>query len=321
MGKSSYKIRLGIFIVLGTVLLIIALYYIGSRQNLLGANQKIYANFNNINGLQMGNNVRYSGIDVGTVSGIEMFSDTLIVVEMRIDTKTGSHIKKDAVASIGSDGLVGSMIINILPGKTSKEPVKSGDTIETFSKMRSIDMLNTLNVTNENAALLTADLLKITSSILEGKGTLGILLKDSMMANDLRLTVSELKKAGVRTNQTLDALNSKINSPNYEKSAIGILLNDTVTGGQIKTIVYNVERSTKDLELILHDIQVFTDSINQRKGLMNYLLNNKDAVNLLDSTFLNINESAKKLNENMEALKHNFLLRGYFRKLERNRKN
>ena len=113
--SSTQKFYLGLFIVISTIALIIALYFIGNRQNLFGKTFKINAVFNNVNGLQLGNNVRYSGINVGTVKGMNMVNDTTICVEMIIEDKFLSHLKKNAVAAIGSDGLVGNMVINIVP--------------------------------------------------------------------------------------------------------------------------------------------------------------------------------------------------------------
>src|SRR5690606_24645963 len=108
MEKSnSQKIKVGIFVVVGTIILIAALYFIGSKQQMFTRNIKIYGTFNNVNGLTLGNNVRYSGINIGTVSKIEMFEEGEITVEMTVEEKVSKFIKKDALASIGTDGLVG----------------------------------------------------------------------------------------------------------------------------------------------------------------------------------------------------------------------
>lgn len=140
-----------------------------------------------------GNNVRYSGINVGTVRSLEMINDTVIKIHMAIDEKIIHHIKKDAIATIGSDGLVGNMIVNIIPGKGPSVSVQANDNIKSYSKIRTEDILSTLSVTNENAAILTADLLKITKEITQGHGTVGMLINDTTMANDLKETLSNLK--------------------------------------------------------------------------------------------------------------------------------
>ncbi len=314
---ASQKLKLGVFVVVGTLLLIAALYSIGNRQNLFGSNIKIMTQFSNVNGLELGNNVRYSGINVGTVSKIQMIGDNQIVVEMLIQEKIGKHIKKDAVATIGSDGLVGNMIVNIIPRESEKPPVVYGDTINSYSKIGTDDMLTTLNVTNENAALLTADLLKITTEILEGKGTLGLLINDSIMAKDLKLTIYELRKASTGASQAIIELKDIISSISESESIAGVLLSDSISGQKMKTIVNNLEQSSVEITEVSKNLNVVLKDIKEGEGALNYLSNNPDLVKNIDSTMNNIKQGTQRFNQNMEALKHNFLFRGYFKKLEK----
>ena len=319
-NTASEKLRLGIFIVVGTLLLVAALYFIGNRQNLFGKSIRLNAQFSNVNGLQLGNNVRFSGIDVGIVSKIKMNSDTIILVEMLIKESITSHIKKDAIATIGSDGLVGNMIINIIPREGKMVAVVSGDTINTYSRIGTDDMLTTLNATNENAALLTADLLKITTEIVEGKGTLGMLITDSTMANDLKHTILQLKNTSIGASKTISGLNAYISEVRSSKSVASVLLKDSISGQQMKTILDNLESSSVEISAITQSLTVFLNDIESGEGALNYITKDKALVQNIDSTMTNIKESTKKFNENMEALKHNFLLRGYFKKLERQEK-
>ncbi len=317
---ASQKLKLGVFVVLGTMLLIAALYSIGNRQNLFGSNIKIMSQFTNVNGLELGNNVRYSGINVGLVSKIKMINDSQIIVEMLIRESVGKHIKKDAVATISSDGLVGNMIVNIIPRESKKLPVVSGDTIQSFSKIGTDDMLTTLNVTNENAALLTADLLKITTKIIDGKGTLGLLINDSIMARDLKLAVYELRKASTGASQTITELKDIISSINKGESVAGVLLSDSLSGQKMKTMVSNLEQSSDEIIEVSKNLNVVLKDIKEGKGALNYLANDPTLVNNIDSTMNSIKEGTYRFNQNMEALKHNFLFRGYFKKMEKQKK-
>ncbi|MBZ0327264.1 MAG: MlaD family protein [Altibacter sp.] len=323
MQKStSQKIKLGIFVILGTVLLVSALYFIGNRQNLFGKSIKLHAQFANVNGLQLGNNVRYSGINAGTVIGIEMTGQSQIVVSMLISEKIGGRIQKNAIATIGSDGLVGSMIVNIIPRKGEFPSVISGDTIATYSKIGADDMLTTLNVTNENAAILTSELLEITNKVLEGKGTVGMLINDSIMADDLKQSVFQLKQASTSASKAMAELNGIISSVNYEESVAGLLLSDTASAQKMRTVVDNLEQSSVNIEAMTRSLGTYISEIKEGKGTLNYLTQDEKFVKDLDSTLTNIKEATYRLNENMEALKHNFFFRGYFRKLERqNKKN
>tara|TARA_R100000935_G_scaffold15425_2_gene30773 strand:+ start:5496 stop:6485 length:990 start_codon:yes stop_codon:yes gene_type:complete len=321
MKKSaSHKTRVGLFVVVGTLLLVAALYFIGNRQHIFSKNIQVYAVFQNVNGLQLGNNVRYSGINVGTVGKIEMVDEATIVVQMMVEEKTGAFIKRDAIATIGSDGLVGSMVVNILPGKENFSQIKSGDTIPTYSKIGADDMLSTLNVTNENAALLTSDLLKITNKILEGEGALGALITDATLTKDIRATLTNLKNTTNGTNLLIASINRKVSKIDMENSAAGVVLNDTLVGNQIQRMVSNLEKSSTSISETTKQLETIIAEINTAESTFNYLTTDETLPKTIDSTMIEIKEASQKLNENMEALKHNFLFRGYFRKLERQAK-
>ena len=313
---TSQKIRLGLFVIIGLILFILAVYFIGNKQKMFGNTNHLKAVFNNVNGLQLGNNVRYSGINVGTVRSIEMVNDSTIKVDMLIDKTIFPHIRKDAIATIGSDGLVGNMIINIIPGKGTEESVAPGDKIQSLSRIRTDDMLNTLGVTNKNAALLTADLLKITKEITQGQGTVGLLIKDSILAKDLKETIHYLKITGKGTSESVSNLNKLISSLNKKDNVIGIL-KDTAVANTIKTIVLNLDKSSTEMDKVVGNLNATILNIKDGKGALNYLSNDPKLVRKIDSTMVNINEASFRLNENMEALKHNFLLRGYFKKQEK----
>ncbi|MDI1316998.1 MlaD family protein [Flavobacterium sp.] len=316
---ASQKIRLGIFVIAGLAFFILTIYFIGNKQQMFGSTEHLKVVFNNVGGLQLGNNVRYSGINIGTVRSIDIVNDSTISVDMQIDKSIFPHIKKDAIATIGSDGLVGSVIVNITPGKGTVGPVSPGDVLQSTNRIRTDDMLNTLSITNENAAQLTADLLKITNEINNGKGTVGVLIRDSIMANDLKETIHYLKLTSKKTSQTIDNLSTQIASLNNKDNVIGVL-KDTVVANKIKKIVTNLDSSSQEINKVVTNLNATILNVKEGKGAINYLSNDPKLVKKIDSTMTNINEASKKLNDNLEALKHNFLFRGYFRKLEKAKK-
>lgn len=322
MKKSaSQKTRLGIFVIISTILFVVAVYMIGQGKDLFKKTFTISAYFQNVNGLQNGNNVRYAGIDIGTVKSINMVNDSTIKVDMNIEEKIIQHIKKDAIATIGSDGLVGNMIVNIVPGKGTASIIENGDIIESFSKIGADDILSTLSVGSENAALLTVDLLKITTEMLEGEGTIGLLLNDTIMAQDLKQSVYNLKTASRGATKAINELTDIISSiKTNDDSVLGMVLNDSISGKQLKSIVNNLETSSNEINSILNNINTVVNDLNSSEGAYNYIVRDTALVKNLKSTIKNINEGTEKFNENMEALKHNFLTRGYFRKLERQEK-
>ena len=315
---TSQKIRLGLFVIIGLLIFIVAVYFIGDKQKMFGKTNHLKSVFNNVNGLQIGNNVRYSGVNSGTVRGINMINDSVIEVDMIIDKTLFGHIKKDAVAIIGSDGLVGSMIINIIPGKGAASPVEPGDEIKSLNRIRTDEILNTLGITNKNAAHLTKDLLEITSEITEGKGTVGLLIRDSLMARNLKETMLYLKITGKGTAESVTKLNNLIGSLDNKNNVIGVL-KDTAVAKNIKTIVQNLDKSSIEINKVVTNLNSTIANVKEGKGAINYLSNDPKLVLKIDSTMTNIKEASFRLNENMEALKHNFLFRGYFKKQEKDR--
>ena len=313
---TSQKIRLGLFVIIGLMIFILAVYFIGDKQKMFGKTNHLEAVFNNVNGLQLGNNVRYSGISVGTVRGIEMINDTTIRVDMIIDKTIFTHIKKNAIATIGSDGLVGNMIINIIPGIGEEASVQPGDEIRSRNRVSTDDIFNTLSKTNKNAATLTANLLKITDKMMDGKGTMGSLITDTLMARDLKETMRYLKLTGKGASETVLKLNQLIESLDSKDNVIGVI-KDSAVAHKIKNMVTNLDQSSVGIDKAITNLNATIKNIKDGKGAINYLSNDPKLVRNIDSTMTNINQASFRLNENLEALKHNFLFRGYFRKLEK----
>ncbi|RTE54695.1 MCE family protein [Arenibacter aquaticus] len=318
MAKTKLEnLKLGIFVIFGSALLVVAAYLIGNRQNMFGKTIPISAIFKNANGLQNGNNVRFSGINVGTVNKIEMLNDTSIKVHMIIAEKMQDHIKQDAIATIGSDGLVGSMLINIVPGSGMSPHIGPGDELQTYSRVATQDMLNTLNQTNENAALLTQNLLMVTRSLTQGNGTLGRLLNDSLMANELSNTITNLKHSSREANEMIGQLNQMVGHIDLEQSTAGVLLTDSISGKKIQNIIAHLERSSIALEKMSANLNATFSEIEQGKGALNYLATDTVLVDQLQASMKNVSEGVKNFNEVTEALKYNFLTRRYFKKLNK----
>jgi phospholipid/cholesterol/gamma-HCH transport system substrate-binding protein len=318
-NSNAQNFKLGLFIIVGLLIFVAGVYFIGNRQNLFGTNPRISSVFKSVDGLQVGNNVRYAGVNVGTVRDITIVNDTSIVVDFIIQEKTMSLIRKNSLATISSDGLVGSMIVNLVPGDTRESAmIEPGDTLESISKVTTADMLTTLSTTNENAALLTADLLKITAAINEGQGTLGALLKDEQMADDVKESMKELRQTTHSASLTVARLNNILASVDMENSLAGKLFTpDSTTVNRVDEIISSVEKSAFEIEEMTADLNQFSSTIKNNEGALNFLLNDTTFVKNLDQTLENAEAASKKLDENMKALQHNILFRGYFKKKAR----
>ena len=306
------------FVVIGTILLIAALYFVGKRQHLFSKNIQLSTVFTDVSGLQLGNNVRYSGLNVGSVSKIEMMAEGKITVLMSVDEDAAKFIKKDAIASIASDGLVGSMVVNIIPGDNkAAKMVVSGDQIQIKTKITVDEILETFSKTNESAALITSDLAKITHQVVGGKGALGAILSDSLLEHDLRRSIAALKRTAEGTNRAMAQVNAIISKINYDQSAAAVLLSDPKSRQQIQDVFANLDKSSQDINKVTRSLNDYVSEIKSGKGSLNYITKDEGLKKNIDSTVVNVKEATDKLNQNMEALKHNFLFRGYFRRLEK----
>lgn len=202
---TGNKIRLGIFVSVSIALFIAGLYYIGQKQQLFNTTFRVRGIFKDISGLQVGNNVRFSGINVGIVENIEQITDTTVRVDMLIDEHTQKFIKKNAKAIIGSDGLMGNKIVLITPGTNNKEVIANNDFIETTRAVSIDDILQKIKVTTENAADITEDLSVITANLRNGKGTIGKLFMDSAFAENLDATLVNVKQGAGGFKKNMDA--------------------------------------------------------------------------------------------------------------------
>ncbi len=317
---NAQKIKLGLFVIVTGILLVLALYFIGKKQNIFGSTFYVSAVFDNVNGLKLGNNVRYSGINVGTVRRIEMINDSTICVDMAMESDILRHMRTDAKAIVGSDGLVGSMVVNIFPGSTKSPFLQPGDTLMSIKKVSTSDMLSTLSVTNANAADLSAELLKITSSLNEGQGTLGRLLNDQEMGADLKETISNLKKVSRDASKVVQDLKGVISEIELEESLLYVLVNDTVAARQFRSILQNLDESSLRISEAAGNLNEVVSDVKEGEGTFNYIMTDTTLVNDIDETVRNVKKGSELLNENLEAMRHNVLFRGYFKKLEKQEK-
>jgi phospholipid/cholesterol/gamma-HCH transport system substrate-binding protein len=205
MQKSTgNKIKLGIFVSVSVTLFIIGIYLIGQQKQLFSNTFQVSGIFKDIGGLQIGNNVRFSGINVGIIDNIEQISDTTVKVDMLINEDSKKFMKKNAKAIIGSDGLMGNKIVLIIPGTFGQKEIADNDIIETVVPVTMDDILIKIKVSSDNAANITDNLSAITQNIREGKGTIGKLFMDSTLAKNVDQALINIKQGagGFKQNMT-----------------------------------------------------------------------------------------------------------------------
>ena len=208
--NNEHKIKLGIFVSAGLVLLILSIYFIGDKQQLFNKTFQISGIFKDVSGLQVGNNVRFSGINIGVIESIEIVSDTAVRVAFNIDESTRKFIKKDAKITIGSDGLMGNKVAIITPGTVGEKEIQDNDVILTTIPVSMDDILINLKTTTSNAALITEDLSVVMDNIRSGKGTIGKLFMDTVFAETIDQALVNIKQGAGGFKQNMDAAGNNV---------------------------------------------------------------------------------------------------------------
>jgi phospholipid/cholesterol/gamma-HCH transport system substrate-binding protein len=202
---KKFKVRLGMFVAGGLALFILAIFVIGKQKNLFNPVFKINSTFYNVSGLQVGNNVRFSGINVGTVNNISIINDSTVGVEMLIRKNVRQFIKSDCEVAIGSEGLIGDRLLIITQGSTEAPLVTEGQHLISKEPVEMDDIMSSLQTTADNAAIISGQVAEIMIHINSGNGTLGRLIRDSTIAENLNQTVKNLKKSSGGLNDNMNA--------------------------------------------------------------------------------------------------------------------
>jgi phospholipid/cholesterol/gamma-HCH transport system substrate-binding protein len=310
---TSRNIKLGLFVVAGTALLILALYLIGSKQNLFGSTIRLHASFQNVNGLMPGNNVRFSGIDVGTVVKVDILNDSTVGVEMIIEDDVQPFIRKNALAAVGTDGLMGDKLINIYPVNEPSEIVADGDQLRTRDQVGTDEMMRTLSVTNENVREISSQIKQIVTR-LNKPNSLWSILMDTTLSENVRSALVSIRLTGDRTALLTGDLQQIARDIRSGKGTIGALITDTSISNGLKQSIVSIRLLSDSVASVTGDLNAVMDGIREGKGAIGTLLLDTTFARNLNLTMENIQRGTRGFDENMEGLKQSIFLRKYFRK-------
>ncbi|MCX6248256.1 MAG: MlaD family protein [Bacteroidetes bacterium] len=203
--SQKFKIRLGLFIAGGLALFVIAIFVIGKQKNLFNPVFKLTTTFYNVSGLQVGNNVRFSGITVGTVDNIKIINDSTVQVDMYIKKDVQRFIRIDCEAGIGSSGIIGDRVLLISQSGTEAPIVKDGQKISSKEPVETDAIMASLRVTAYNAEIVSEELANIMLKVNSGQGTIGRLIQDTGIADNLSKTMVNIRKSSKGLNENMEA--------------------------------------------------------------------------------------------------------------------
>lgn len=318
--ELKQNIKLGAFVLLGIALFAVALFYIGSESTFFNKTFTVSAVFRNIEGLKEGDKVWLSGVKIGTVKDVQIVAEGKVVVAMSLRNKQNEFIKKDATAFVGSDGLVGNKIVVIRPGN-ERTVIQDNDTINTFSPTDTQELINIAKDVGSNTRSLTDDLRLITARINQGEGIMGELLNDGPLSKDLRIAVASLRAAGENTNQATHDLKQMLTEINSGDGLMTKLINDSTYSDKFEQTLSNLAAAGENSRAMTADLKQVIARFNDKNNAIGVLLADTTFANKLRETLQNAESASAKLDENMDAMQHNFLLRGYFKKQKKNEQN
>jgi phospholipid/cholesterol/gamma-HCH transport system substrate-binding protein len=241
MNKTSnYIWKLGMFVIIGITLFLATIYFVGATRNLFGSTLHLKSNFTNVSGLKVGNIVRFSGINVGTIKSISFVSDTVVVVDFIIKDEIQKFIKTDAVTSIGTDGLMGDKVLTISPGTPTNPMVKENDFIASSKAIEMEDIMKSLKTSMDYAGIITQQLAEFSYKMNSNKGALSKLMTDEKFANSIAKTLTNLESSS----DEFSTFSKKMNNKN---GVLSKLVGDEELGKSVDTTITNLKTTTESL--------------------------------------------------------------------------
>ena len=308
-NSPGNSVRLGLFTVLGVGFLLALLYLMSRHQNLFGRSLVVQADFRNVSGLLTGNNVRLGGISVGNVKGIDLLNDSTVRVSMSLSRDAQSFVRQNAVATIGTDGLVGNTIINLTAQAAPAPPVRAGDVLRTTAPPSIDVMLGTLDVSNKNLAAITHSLRQMATRL--DTSALWQLLNDQQLPANVRQSLDHVTTASAQLRRAATNAAQLTQGVRQGRGPLGYLLTDSKLPAQLGHAGQQLARTTDTLAATVAGLR---HQLLDGQGPAHTLLTDTTAARQLRQTLRHVQQSTQKFDQSMTALQHNFLLRCYFKK-------
>lgn len=316
--KNTRAVLVGIFIFLALVIFIVGVLTLGGQRKTFADTIDVSATFDDVNGLQRGSNIWYAGVKIGTIKTLGFNKNGGVDVTMSIEEASQQFIHKDTKAKVGTDGLIGNKIIVLYGGSPQAPVIAEGDVLAVQKAAGMDEMMNTLQTNNKNILDITNDFKLISHRLANGEGTVGKLLKEETLANDLNATLAALNRATQNAERLTNQLASYASNLQKPGTLTNDLITDTVIFSKLRSSVSQIEEVTAKANAVMTTMQTASTNLNADLNKTNtpagVLLRDEEAGANLKAAIRNLQTSTKKLDDNMEALQHNFLLRGFFKK-------
>src|SRR5690606_38650777 len=313
-SENKRTVIVGLFVLIGIIILVAGILVLGGQQNRFSKTVTVTTVFDDVSGLKPGNNVWFSGVKIGTIKDIRFKDLQDVEISMVTEAASREYIRKDAVAEIGSESFIGNKLIDIKGGSSDVPAIEDGDALQAAEAGGLDAMMATLQVNNENLVEITRNFGEISGRIARGEGTMGAVLTDSLMAVQIKQMISNLNQTAANTAKASGALNQLTTKLNAEGTLINDLLTDTVVYANLRGAVAELQGITQTASALVTNLNQTAGKLDDKDNAIGVLLNDPEAASTIKQTLINLETSTEKLDQNMEALQHTFLFRGFFRK-------
>lgn len=308
MAETQDKaLKVGGLVFAALTILLITIYLIGSKDNLFTPKKNIVSIFKDVRGVVVGNNVRFSGINVGTVKDIKITSDSTVVLTLSISNKYAQYIYKNSVVDINQDGLMGGKIVSISGGTFDTGHIEDNDILKTKP---GIDIENYISKVDE-ILIKTSDTMtklnEISQKINSGNGDIAQLLNNDYLISQLKITTQRLNSSLANVNE----ISQKINSG---KGDLGKLVNENNITSHANEILTNLKQTSKKADVAVENLTATTRTINEGDGAITYLLKSPKLTNDIDTTIQNVNVSLEQFNKTAKAIEESWIVRLFSKK-------
>jgi phospholipid/cholesterol/gamma-HCH transport system substrate-binding protein len=320
MNESPNRrgVLVGFFVLLGIIFFVAGILMVGNLHETFKNKMEVVSLFDDVNGLQKGNNVWFSGVKVGTVSSLHFYGKSQVEVRIKIDTKTQQYIRRDAMVKISSDGIIGNKILIIYGGSSTSAMIQEGDTLGVEKTFSTEDMINTLQENNKNFLAITNDFKVISKGLVAGEGTIGKLLKDEAVYANINAATASLQLASAKAQALVASLADFSANLNKKGTLANELTTDTVIFKSVKTSVLQLQQMADTASVFIADLKKAGTNPNSPIGV---LLRDEASGARIKETIKNLESSSQKLDEDLKAAQSSFLLKGYFKKKAKSEAN
>lgn len=294
----------GLFILIGLLFLVGGILTIGNLHSTFQSKMTVSTIFGDVNGLQSGNNIWFSGVKIGTVKKLEFYGESQVKVIMNINAESKQYIRKDSKVKISTDGLIGNKILVIYGGTPLAAEIEEGDTLTNETLLSTEDIMKTLQQNNLN-------ILTITKKLANGEGTIGKLINNDSIYNSIEDAAISLEVAAEKAQTLIASLVDFSAKLNRNGTLVNDLVTDTVIFRSLKTSVLHLQSVADSATVFVNNLK---EASANPKSPVGVLLHDEQAGANLKTTMSNLESGSAKLNKDLEALQQSFLLRRYFKK-------